>query len=61
LTEWGIQQADEAGLETYLEASEMGRPLYERYGFEVVRDMPFDMGKYGKEGGVMELKVSGIW
>ncbi|KAK0364980.1 hypothetical protein LTR91_018117 [Friedmanniomyces endolithicus] len=39
--------ADRLGLPVYLDAGAYGRPLYEKYGFEVVRDFPFDGRKYG--------------
>ena len=44
---WGLEQADELGLPTYLEASPMGKPLYLRLGFEEVRPLPFDARKWG--------------
>lgn len=44
---WGIDEADKLGLPVYLEASEMGRPLYARWGFEDVKPLPFDARKYG--------------
>jgi len=50
LLRWGLERADELGLEAYLEASMMGRPLYEKFGFQVVDTMRYDMEKYGKEG-----------
>ncbi|KAF7914237.1 uncharacterized protein EAF01_000643 [Botrytis porri] len=31
--DWGIERADELGVDTYVEASETGRLLYEKYGF----------------------------
>lgn len=31
--EWGIQQADEKGLETYIDATDIGRLLYVKFGF----------------------------
>ncbi|KAF2499019.1 acyl-CoA N-acyltransferase [Lophium mytilinum] len=50
LLKWGLDQADAAGLPTYLEASEMGRPLYARLGFEPKKETHFDLGRYGSEG-----------
>ena len=44
---WGNEQADKLGLLSYLEASPMGRPLYERMGYEVVRELPFDARAWG--------------
>ncbi|KAF2181598.1 acyl-CoA N-acyltransferase [Zopfia rhizophila CBS 207.26] len=50
LVRWGVAQADEAQLPTYLEASDAGRPLYERFGFYQVKETIFDLSKYGGEG-----------
>ncbi|EAW20217.1 GNAT family N-acetyltransferase [Aspergillus fischeri NRRL 181] len=38
LLRWGLERADEVGLETYLSASPVGRPLYEKFGFRVVEE-----------------------
>lgn len=40
--EWGCQRADEMGIECFLTASEKGRKVYERCGFEVVDKGTFD-------------------
>ncbi|OCK80868.1 acyl-CoA N-acyltransferase [Lepidopterella palustris CBS 459.81] len=50
LLKWGLDQADKAGLPSYLEASDMGRPLYERLGYRPVKETFFDLSKYGAEG-----------
>ncbi|KAH8891238.1 hypothetical protein GQ53DRAFT_806651 [Thozetella sp. PMI_491] len=50
LIEWGLARADEEGLEAYVEASEMGTPLYSKYGFNTVKVLPFDMSEYGGDG-----------
>ncbi len=42
LFEWGVQRADEEGAMIYLDATEVGAGLYEKYGCELV------------EGGVVE-------
>jgi GNAT superfamily N-acetyltransferase len=47
LLRWGCDKADEAGTETYLEASEMGEPLYRRYGFEPVENIALDLRNWG--------------
>ena len=36
LLQWGCSIADDLGLITYLEATAVGRPLYEKVGFEEV-------------------------
>jgi predicted GNAT family N-acyltransferase len=46
LVEWGIEEADSLNLPCYLEASEFGRPLYERFGFKIVQTNYLDMNKY---------------
>ncbi|KAL0258321.1 hypothetical protein SLS55_007497 [Diplodia seriata] len=55
LVRWGLERADERGLDAYLDASPMGEGLYRKSGFEVVRRVPFDLGEWGdREGGVVE-------
>ncbi|KAH7118935.1 acyl-CoA N-acyltransferase [Dendryphion nanum] len=49
LIKWGIEEADRRNVECYLEASPMGVPLYERYGFEKVRDIELDLRPFGYE------------
>ncbi|KAL6231023.1 hypothetical protein BDW75DRAFT_233935 [Aspergillus navahoensis] len=34
--EWGLRIADERGLESWLDATELGVPLYERFGFRAI-------------------------
>ncbi|KUJ11029.1 uncharacterized protein LY89DRAFT_594970 [Mollisia scopiformis] len=36
LVEWGLKWADEMGLESFTEATQVGKPLYEHYGFSVI-------------------------
>lgn len=50
LLKWGLDQADQAQLPAYLEASEEGKPLYARWGFEETKKVIFDLTKYGGEG-----------
>ncbi|KAF2684877.1 hypothetical protein K458DRAFT_338040 [Lentithecium fluviatile CBS 122367] len=50
LIQWGLERADKAQLPCFLEASEAGRPLYARWGFEAVAEEVFDLAKYGGEG-----------
>lgn len=50
LIDWGLKQADVAGLPTYLEASPMGLPLYERWGFEPRKKTVFELDRYGGKG-----------
>jgi GNAT superfamily N-acetyltransferase len=48
LVKWGTDLADEQGIECYLEASIEGRPLYERLGFRVVKEMSFNLRDFGR-------------
>lgn len=36
--DWGVERADCMGLDVYIEASEGGKPLYEKYGFEAIEE-----------------------
>ncbi|KAF2274643.1 acyl-CoA N-acyltransferase [Westerdykella ornata] len=47
LVAWGCEQADKKGVEAYLEASPMGKPLYERFGFREVRTVCVDLRELG--------------
>lgn len=33
LMDWGVQKADRLGMESYLDSTPMGVPLYEQYGY----------------------------
>lgn len=50
LIQWGTEKADKAQVPSYLEATQMGRPLYEKMGFEKRHEEIFDLSKYGAEG-----------
>ncbi|KAF7853662.1 hypothetical protein EAF04_010653 [Stromatinia cepivora] len=45
LVKWGVDVADSLNGEAYLEATEMGRPVYEKFGFVVLAtfDAPSDL------------------
>lgn len=47
LLKWGAEEADRLGLESYLEASPEGKPLYEKSGFTTVDTFTVDMSKWG--------------
>ncbi len=53
LVEWGCKNADERGIEAYLESSQMGVPLYEGCGFRRVGEIWADV-----EGGRQVFVVS---
>ncbi|TKA25809.1 hypothetical protein B0A50_05564 [Salinomyces thailandicus] len=45
--EWGVAEARRLGVPVYLESSPMGRPLYERFGFETVGWLELDAREWG--------------
>ncbi|KAI9710537.1 MAG: hypothetical protein M1820_002673 [Bogoriella megaspora] len=50
LVKWGIGKSAIAGLPCYLQASEQGRSLYERYGFHSIGTAEFELSDYGLQG-----------
>lgn len=50
LLKWGLERADELGLDMYLDTSRVARPIYEKYGFELVKGIEFDRRPWGGEG-----------
>lgn len=60
---WGLDEADRLGVEAYLEASQAGRPLYERWGFKVIKPLDFDSREWGTEkniGVMLMLRPVGV-
>jgi GNAT superfamily N-acetyltransferase len=47
LIQWGLDLASKAGVEAYLEATAAGKPVYQKFGFESVKVVQFDLNKYG--------------
>ncbi|KAE9577267.1 hypothetical protein CGCF415_v001176 [Colletotrichum fructicola] len=41
--DWGVGRADCVGLDVYIEASEGGKPLYEKYGFEAIEESYYEV------------------
>ncbi|KAH8690707.1 acyl-CoA N-acyltransferase [Talaromyces proteolyticus] len=50
LLQWGLDEADKLGLITSLESTPEGRRLYEKAGFEVVKELSLDLTPYGQTG-----------
>lgn len=48
----GLEDADKAGAQTYIEASPDGLPLYLKHGWEPVDNMVIDMGTHEAGSGV---------
>lgn len=49
LMAWGVEQADVLGFPSWVEASVPGRPLYEKYGFVVVKDLTLNLENFNRE------------
>jgi predicted N-acetyltransferase YhbS len=47
LLKHGLRKADSLKLPVYLDCGVMGKPLYERYGFQVAGDFPLNCLEYG--------------
>jgi WD repeat-containing protein 48 len=50
LLDWGTKKADEEGLIAYLDATGVGKGLYEKAGFEVRKVLEWDRKPWGGEG-----------
>ena len=45
-----LAEADDAGVEVYLEATDTAKPLYEKHGFVEITELRFDPARYGVKG-----------
>lgn len=52
-----LAEADDAGVECYLEATDTAKPLYERHGFVKVNELRFDPAPYGVYGYKIERQT----
>lgn len=50
LVQWGLDAADEAGVEIWLESSVAGKPMYEKFGLRPLKTIDFDLSQLGYEG-----------
>ena len=61
LTQWGIQQAEKTGAPAYLEAGAMGKPIYEKIGFQQVGElMELDLRPFDVEATFVMAKMAYI-
>ncbi|KAL4780615.1 acyl-CoA N-acyltransferase [Aspergillus varians] len=49
LMKWGLEEAERLGLPLYLESTSAGRPLYEKIGFEPLKEATFDAREFGAD------------
>lgn len=68
LMEIGVALADQHNLDAWMEASGMGKPLYEKHGFSSVAEIQFDTEKDGAsdtwrrcEHGMKPAPVYAMW
>jgi len=52
-----LADADVAGVEIYLEATNTARPLYEKHGFVAVNEIRFNPAAYGVRGLGTEIQT----
>ena len=45
-----LAEADDAGVEVYLEATDTAKPLYAKHGFAEITELRFDPSQYGVKG-----------
>ncbi|CAO2650710.1 Nn.00g020020.m01.CDS01 [Neocucurbitaria sp. VM-36] len=50
LLDWGLKKADKEDLVIYLDATETGRPIYEKRGFKLMRATEWDRVPWGGQG-----------
>ena len=50
LVQWGIDKSEESRIPLYLESTEIGKPLYERFRFTEVDRLTLDMEKWAEFG-----------
>ena len=57
LLEWVLKQADELGVECWIDATPAGLGLYEKLGWKKVNATRIDLGPYGDESGTVHSDV----
>ena len=64
LMEWGVQKAEEKNLESYIDATEIGRELYSKWGFVEGRQREFTLASFSetpKRNELNELLLPFVW
>ena len=57
MLEWGLKQADELGVECWIDASPAGLGLYKQCGWKEVNSFTIDLEPYGGKPGEKEVNV----
>lgn len=57
MLEWGLKQADELGVECWIDATPAGLGLYKKFGWEEVNVVTIDLEPYGGNPGEKEVNV----
>ena len=57
MLEWGLKQADELGVECWIDATPAGLGLYKQYGWKEVTTTTVDLESYGGTPGEKEVSV----
>lgn len=61
LIQWGLDKADELKLPSFLEASDAGKPLYERFGFETQEVTTWDNTKYVSARCTLQMQMTNFY
>ncbi|KAF2800991.1 hypothetical protein K505DRAFT_291735 [Melanomma pulvis-pyrius CBS 109.77] len=54
LMHWGLEHTDQQGIESFIEATEAGRYLYEKFGYRAVKSVHVDMSRVNVEDEELE-------
>lgn len=64
LMEWGVQKAEEKSLESYIDATAIGRELYSKWGFVEGRQCEFTLANFPetpKRNELNDLLLPFVW
>lgn len=50
LLDWGLKMADDLGVPTYLDGTSIGKPVYDKNGFKVIKTVEWDREPWGGKG-----------
>ncbi|KAL8923918.1 MAG: hypothetical protein Q9208_004355 [Pyrenodesmia sp. 3 TL-2023] len=61
MVEWGTKKADEMGVEAFVEATEVGVPLYEKHGFHLMNEFVLRGELEDMDEGLKKLQEELTW